>query len=203
MSNWQYSDDYEFQYTETSDPRVFACVMRDADSMLSPADFYMEPEVVVLRADGWSYADLWGDSDMVGIVQRALLHFGESLGGIGSGSKTDRYLRLFHNVTDIYHVGSMMDRYVNVIVLALDGTPYAKGVAQDWEDYINGDVYRVGSAVIPSRVAGAPVTAEQVRDACNIECWGYYGEAYARESAQEEAGYTIHDLPPMLPGEDE
>lgn len=71
-----------------------------------------------------------------------------------------------------------------------------KGEREEWRAFFDGEVYGIGYGVCMARVDDeTPVEECDFED--NIECWGFYGDDYAKESALRfDAGQP--DLPTML-----
>jgi hypothetical protein len=135
-----------------------------------------------------------------------------------------RWLRIFHG-TQVVEIDRRGASYgVDGRVLIFDtpgyradmGTPalgtdpaldaaYLDGDRATWAAYMEGDVFGVGYATMPTRTTNeTPVSLRDVTPDgdtwdIQIECWGHYGETYARETA---AGfeYGTPNLPAMLDG---
>jgi hypothetical protein len=113
----------------------------------------------------------------------------------------ERYLRIFHGATDVRSVTSSWDRsYVVYMVFATSemleewgcspeyAPTAAEGTADEWQAYIDGDVYGIA---VEKHVAYATtysdgretVTGTVWDPIVDTEVWGHYGEEYARSEA--------------------
>lgn len=130
-----------------------------------------------------------------------------------------RWLRIFHDTTarEIDRRGASWGVDGRLVILSTPGFREAMGRAEgndpdviagdvaDWTAYMSGEVYGVGYATMPARTTTeTPVNLGEVTEDgdvwdVEIECWGHYGETYARETA-EGFEYGAPDLPAMIDG---
>ena len=135
-----------------------------------------------------------------------------------------RWLRIFHGaqVVEIDRRGASYGTDGRLLIFdtptyrAAMGTPalgtdpatdaaYLDGDRETWAAYMAGDVFGVGYATMPARTTNeTPVSLGDITEDgdawdVTIECWGHYGETYAREAA---AGFYngAPDLPAMIDG---
>ena len=194
-ATWNYSDDYSAQWFPTTNDNVRVVILSDDDAEQP----YDEASAPTLIGSGWgigSYSPA-DHTDVSGVLDAAIEachHYGEIPSGLDSPeSIAARYLRVFHGVTAIHTAGSNIDRYANVVMfdtipwrehvgISLDSTLTRDDVASDWVAYLDGEVYSVGYQV---RVLSASMfDADPIEEWDTvINCGGFYGETYARESA--------------------
>lgn len=200
---WNWNSAYTIAWHETDDPRIVAVIQRD-DYAESP-DYDAQAPTFLGYGYG-SRADTsvigYGDVEAIAACQRAMYAYDATTGrGIAY-----RYLRAFHGIT-AHYVSSSIDQYSWAIVLDSPEWRAAMGIAPDAElstediagavrAYLDGEVYGIGYAVIPGRVTDETEFDFDSSDV-TMECWGFYGEDYARSAALAfESGKPV--LPEML-----
>lgn len=210
MNDWNWDDDYRHAWSETDDPRVFAVITREDENEATNLLDICELDPVIL---GYKYgyrAELTianhrhgaGDScaeryDLAEHFVRALEHFGD-------GDRLDRWTRLYLDRVPVF-VSSSVDRYSWAVVLLTpeDAEKHTwgseDGTVADVQAILDGEVFGVGAAVLPDRVAPREVEAAEVIGAAEMECWGYVGVEYAQDGALEYANWAAEQLPQFLP----
>ena len=138
----------------------------------------------------------------------AVDHFARTVGGRDTLDVTDRWLRIFHGgslkvLSSTMHQGG--DDFVTYDTRAMRAYWGLAGVlletsdpeADEWQSYLDGDVYSVG---IERQVLDDPSdepTWEPVEDG---PVYGYYGTAWAMQAAEDElVGEIEHVAGQMLP----
>jgi len=187
--------DYEF--AETSDPRVLAVIQRDNYAEIS--DLYdgdaINPIIYVDHVHGLSFSWVAGyDGGEAELMQRAY----EQWGWNGTAR---RYLWIFHGIAANNSSGGY-DRSGNWIVATSRAYLEHVGVTEmpqtydealedvepirkDLEDALDGYVYGVGYATNEARLLHSDdeIDLDDGDWEIEIECWGFIGEKYAKESA--------------------
>jgi hypothetical protein len=188
-----WTDDGQYQWAPTNDPRVVAVLVRDEHSTV--ADSYDGDAInPILYAERGRVHWVAGfDGDEAQAINRAFETFDRETAA--------RYLWIFHGIvwqsasepgdydgrylvvmSSAYaeHVG-ITDR-VSTKQAAIDDTA---SVTTDLQDFLDGYVYGIGYAVNKDRVIddGEPVDITDDGWEIFIECYGYVGEDYSRQSA--------------------
>lgn len=223
-SDWMFNSDYMCAYAETTDPRVLAVIARDNDASFSQCldgdaifPTYMVESGRVRHIGGFD-----GDLDFANRVVEARDRFQYAAGYRYDGlriehiAKADemlaRWAWVFHSTTlNRGHYG--YNYTYDILVL---NTPeyrahvgaeeqsrekaqeFVDSMSDEIEHIANGDVYGIGWATFEERVLddGEPIDLDDWN--IDIQCWGFVGEAYAKESAARwEAGAP--ELHTMLP----
>ena len=207
---WHDGDDWQVQYHETDDPRLLAVIRVDSEPE-SPDYDAQAPTVIGYewgrRADtrtiGWSPQLFRGSANTVADAWLKARNEYED------EDLADRFVRIFHGVRAIHHLRSSVDQYSWAVVFDDPAWRDAMGipratvldcddVASEVQAYLDGDVYGVGYAVFAERTTHeTPIEYDDFEE--TIECWGFYGDNYARETALR-FDYGRPDLPPMLDG---
>lgn len=198
--DWQYHNDYTMATAATDDPRVFAVIERDEHPEMPYSD--LEPPVYALDYR-WGRAVDYVDGDEMADVAEAygrardyfgpahpLRHRAEEL--------TRRYLRIFYGAEYHEFEPNRGDFYVTFLTREMvpGQIPFEwyAGTVSEWTAYATGDVWGVGYAVLTDEQVEAGVGPEDAE--IEFTCWGFYGEHYAREEA-EEFTYGWPELPPL------
>ncbi|MEV5068899.1 hypothetical protein MRBLMI12_000455 [Microbacterium sp. LMI12-1-1.1] len=217
--SWTADTDYRTEWAETSDPRIVAVIARDAEpsapygDALCPA-YYVETRGYATRTDraGEVYHDdesdalasLWADARDRAPHRRDRDEFAA------------RVLRAFHDTRAVSFSGGYQRK---TTILLLDTPAYRAHVGRDtsptgatihttwtddelfagergeWVAYLDGEVYGIGYATLPERVTTeTPIPDDLAGWDVEIECWGFYGETYAKETA-----LTFEHGAPALP----
>jgi hypothetical protein len=200
--------DYEF--AETSDPRVLAVIERDDDNEI--ARLYdgdaINPIIYVEHRHGLSFEWVAGyDGGEASLMQRAY----EQWGWNGTAR---RYLWIFHGIAADNASGGY-DRDGNWIVATSRAFREHVGVTEEPATYdealedvqsikedlsraLDGYVYGVGYATNEKRLMHDDEDIDLSDWDVDIQCWGFVGEDYAKQTAAAfEDGKP--DLPEMLP----
>lgn len=216
MTSWTDSPNYDYAYAETSDPRVIAIIERDNDATEPPYDDGQAPTLY-----GYDYGSRANytpvdraDTGIPDAYIKAIEVFDEDT--------AQRFLRIFYGVTAYHYIRSSHDQYSYAHVWDAPAWREHNGIptpstetptpivftrdqlAGEQSAYLNGDVYGVGYAVNPARVTTeTPIGIDPLNDPSfdwelTIECWGFYGDEYAKETAAEFT-YGEPQLPAMLP----
>ena len=207
---WHDSDDWQVQYHETDDPRILAVIRMDSEPE-SPDYDAQAPTIIGYewgrRADtrtiGWSPRLFHGSANTVADAWLKARNEYED------EDLADRFVRIFHGVRAVHHLQSSADQCSWAVVFDDPAWRDAMGipdtatldrddVASEVQAYLDGDVYGIGYAVLPERTTHeTPVEYDDFEEL--IECWGFYGDNYAREAALRfDMGRP--DLPLMLDG---
>ena len=224
-SDWMFDSDYMCAYAETTDPRVLAVIERDNDASFEQCldgdaifPTYMVESGRVRHIGGFD-----GDLDFANRVVEARDRFQYAAGYRYDGlriehvTKADemlaRWAWIFHGTTlNRGHYG--YNYAYDILVLNTPGfrehigheEPQTRDEAQKWVDSMtseianiaDGDVYGIGWATFEERVLddGEPIDLDDWN--IDIQCWGFVGEEYAKQSAASwEAGAP--ELHTMLP----
>lgn len=209
--DWQsesIGEDY-YDYAETSDPRVLAVTVRDTDyNMMELYDGdAINPIIYVKHRFGLQFSHQAGyDGGEAELMQRAYERWGWD-------TTARRYLWIFHGIAAENATGGY-DRDGNWIVATSRKFREHVGVTKEPDTYeealedviaiqqdvswaLDGDVYGVGYATFPERVLADDEDIDLTEWEIDIQCWGFVGEKYARQSAADfEHGEP--DLPEML-----
>ncbi|MDF2990290.1 MAG: hypothetical protein K0S37_804 [Microbacterium sp.] len=225
MSAWNYTPDYRTQWTPTADPRIVA-VIETQDDPSAPYGDALCPAYSLEYAYAYSVAqvgDTFADAasaDIANAYARARTHAAHGDARRDAHAFAARYLRVFHDSrvleldtrgngggdrvilldTPTYraHVGRDTHPTGATIHRTWTDAELFAGEAAEWRAYMSGDVFGVGYAVLSERVTEeTPVPDDLSGWDVTIECWGFYGETHARESAAEmEHGAPV--LPELL-----
>lgn len=211
-AEWTWDADYQQAWAPTDDPRVLAVIERDNDAS-GPGGDALAP---TLLGDGWGTRhyrdadDVFQDPSVTAAFLRACDHYGviPSAAGYEADGIVARYMRVFHG-TEFRAGSSTVDRYANVVVFDTpawrehvgidpDAPSDLSGERDEWQAYLDGDVFGVGYAVRETHVLDddKPVDLDDWR--VDMECWGFYGEDYAKDAALR-FDHGRPDLPPLLP----
>ena len=218
MSTFTYSHEYALGWARTDRPNVVAVIQRDDDAQAPDGDAYAP----TLYGSGWGrrhygdHASVFVDDTVTAAFLAACNRWDVSphSAHYDEGGIVARYMRAFYG-TRFYTASSSIDRYANVVVFDTPAwrehvgiTPETVFTADDltaeWKAYLDGEVYGVGWAIVPD-------DWDEDTDSLNpeIECWGFYGEDYAKETAlafdhggptQEQVDDWLHPpTPTVLP----
>lgn len=209
MNNWNWDDNYQHAWSETDDPRVFAVITRDDESRATDLLDICELDPVILGYEYGSRASLTIANHLHGAdacAERYVLseHFVRARRYFGDGDHLDRWTRLYLDRVPVYVPSSVdMDSWAAVLLTPEDAAKHTRGsedaTAAAVRAILDGEVFGVGAAVLPDRVAPRDVEAAEVIAAAELECWGYVGEEYAKDEALEYANWASEQLPPFLP----
>lgn len=207
----------EYEWAETSDPRVLALMERQWDAQVSevfdgdaiPPIFYRDYRHGLHWVAGYDGAD-----EVSAAWERAYNHGAPPRRGWGPTSEdfADRFLRVFYG-TYTRHVTGGYDR--NGEWLIIDSPAFREhvggdqtieeddldGMEEELQHVLDSEVWGVGYAVKKERT-----TTESEVDLLDdtwdleLECWGYVGEKYARTEAFAYAMEAIDNLEPLMPG---
>lgn len=202
----------DYQFAQTSDPRVLAVIERDDDAQIS--ELYdgdaINPVIYVDHVHRLDFSWVAGyDGGEAELMQKAYDQWG------WGDATARRWLWIFHGIAaENAHGG--YDRSGNWIVATsnayrehIGNEPHAtyeearedcEAIAKDVEDALDGYVYGVGWATNPARLLhdDTDIDLDDGNWDINIESWGYVGEDYARQCAAAfECGGP--SLPEMLP----
>jgi hypothetical protein len=201
--------DTDYEFAETSDPRVLAVIERDQYAQIS--ELYdgdaINPVIYVDHVHGLSFDWVAGyDGGEAELMQRAYDQWGWN-------GTARRYLWIFHGIAaENAHGG--YDRSGNWIVATSrvyrehigneepenyeEARQDCEAIAKDVSDALDGYVYGVGWATNEARLLHDDEDIDLTDWDVNIECWGHVGEEYAKSTA---AGFEFGDprLPEMLP----
>ena len=208
-NDWHDTDDWQVQYHETDDPRILAVIRMDSEPE-SPDYDAQAPAVIGYEWGRRANTRTIGWNDRTGThadpVADAWL---KARNEYDDEDLADRFVRIFHGVRAIHHLRSSVDQYSWAVVFddpawrdAMGITPETvldrDNLASEVQAYLDGDVYGIGYAVFPERTTHeTPVEYDDFEEL--IECWGFYGDDYAREAALRfDCGRP--DLPLMLDG---
>ena len=209
-SPWVFDSDYKCAYAETTDPRVLAVIERDNDASFSQCldgdaifPTYMVESGRVRHIGGFD-----GDLDFANRVVEARDRFQYAAGYRYDGlriehvTKADemltRWAWIFHGTTlNRGHYG--YNYAYDILVLNTPGfrehigheepQEFVDSMADEIEHIADGDVYGIGWATFEERVLddGEPIDLDDWN--IDIQCWGFVGEEYAKQSAASwEAG---------------
>jgi len=200
--DWTHTDDYRRAYAPTNDPRVLAVIELDAEPQAPDYDAQAPLLGAYEYGDRASFTE-YGSTDDGGVRdawRAARDHNGEDF--------ADRFVSVFYGAT-VHHLSSHVDRYSWAVVFDVPAwrevcgiiptaTLDRENVAGEVAAWLDGEVYGVGWATLDERTT-EETPAELDDFDVVIECWGHYGETYARECA---AGFYngTPNLPPMIPG---
>lgn len=207
---WTDTNDYMTQWAETEDPRVLAVITRDEDAE-KPNEWCGCAPYVTLNDDydyGQPGCGFKGCSQCsasrraVEAYERALSNFKNSWYDSGAEPEdmAQRYMRIFHGADKFHAVTDSTNRDgTGVLVFTTQEWVDAcfeggheipegwhelvyEGAEESWTQYFEGDVWGVGEAVNPLRTSH-----DEEVDFCDFSetynCWGFYGEEYAKEEA--------------------
>jgi hypothetical protein len=201
----------DYQFAETSDPRVVALIERDDDQQIS--QLYdgdaINPIIYVDHRHGLSFEWVAGyDGGEAALMQRAYDQWGWD-------GTARRWLWIFHGIAADNASGGY-DRDGNWIVATSRAYREHVGITEepatydealedvaairdDLSDALDGDVYGVGFATNESRRIhdDEEIDLDDGNWTIDIECWGHVGERYARTTA---AGFEFGEptLPEMI-----
>ena len=209
MSEWNWDNDYRHAWSETDDPRVFAVITLDDDRLATDLLDICGLDPVILGYGHGYRADLtivnhWhGAGNTCAEMYILAERFVRALEHFGDGERLDRWTRLYLGRVPVF-VSSSVDRYSWAVVLLTPEDAAKHAVSEDAtvaavRAVLDGEVFGVGAAVLPDRVAPRDVEAAEVIDAAEMECWGYAGEEYAKGEALEFANWAAEHLPEFLP----
>lgn len=210
MNDWNWDDDYRHAWSETDDPRVFAVITRDDENEATNLLDQCGLDPVILGYEYGSRASLTNINHLHGAGNTCAgrydlaEHFVRARRYFGDGDRLERWTRLYLDRVPVY-VSSSVDRYSWAVVLLTpeDAAKHTRGsvdaTAAAVQAILDGEVFGVGAAVLPDRVAPREVEAAEVIDAAEMECWGYVGVEYAQDGALEYANWVAEQLPQFLP----
>ena len=209
-SDWVFDSDYMCAYAETTDPRVLAVIERDNDASFSQCldgdaifPTYMVESGRVRHIGGFD-----GDLDFANRVVEARDRFQYAAGYRYDGlriehvTKADemlaRWAWAFHG-TAVHRGNYGYQNAYDILVLNTPGfrehigheepQEFVDSMADEIEHIADGDVYGIGWATFEERVLddGEPIDLDDWN--IDIQCWGFVGEEYAKQSAASwEAG---------------
>lgn len=215
--DWQWVDgSYPgIAFATTSDPRVLAIIQREEDwggghidgDAYAPAWYFDTWRNKINKA-----GSTFRDNASTRIMERLHEARTEFRHRRMHSDVMERWLKIFHD-TVFEQVKSSIDSETQVIILS---TPtwreHVGGVAGDplrkdalgedveaWEAALGGDIFGVGWATNVGRVMDQEEELNPTDGVwtVNLECWGFLGEQYAKDSAADfEHGDP--DLDPML-----
>lgn len=201
--------DVEYEYAQTSDPRVLAVIQRDNYAQIS--ELYdgdaINPIIYVDHSYGLRFSHVAGyDGGEAELMQRAYDEWGWN-------GTARRYLWIFHGIAAENSWGGY-DRSGNWLVatsrnyrehIEMDEHATYEEARQDCEvlakdlaEALDGYVYGVGFATNEARRLHDEDDIDLNEWDVEIQCWGFVGEDYAKRTAAAfEDGHP--DLPDMLP----
>lgn len=204
--HWTTADDYSREYAETLDPRVCLVIERQNEWDALPDGDAFAPSYWVEYRGGYAVQKAGSTFDDDGAADALALAWNTW----GRDSDTARrYLSIFHGVT--YETMQMNQGGDTLALLdtpahrAACGAPasvlssdFLEGDRDTWAAIRDGEVYGIGYAVNPARVTTeTPVDLDADGWTVELECFGFYGESWAKEAAAE-GDYGYPTLPPML-----
>ena len=212
MTDINWTDDHSRGWVRTYDPRVIGVIRRDdcpeapeccGNSLVKVTTgrgWYYEPSVEALRCCEWCPEPALAEAYV-----RAFEHFKYRLDygylsvNADLSTLTLRYMRMFHGVTSTVSEESSPYRFGDSIeVIGLNTADRTMHLGE-WRAYFDGDVFGVGYLIDESWVDEVDDDVIEARLAdVWMECWGFYGEEWAVESALS-MDYLPRDLPEMLP----
>ena len=220
MSNWTEADNYTRYYLPTDDPRVLAVIERDEEPHAPDGDA-LAPAFYVEYRGGYRVSkagDTFQDDESEALAERwveardhfrhaaGYRHDGLSIGLIVRSEEVlERWLRIFYQ--ESYALVERQDATVLLldtqgfrshVGIEADAPSDLSGESKEWEAYLDGEVYGVGYAVNTERVLDDGEEIDLDDFEVTIECWGFYGEDYAKETAAR-FDYGKPELPEMLP----
>lgn len=219
MTDWTYNYEYSAAWAATDDPRVFAVIERDCDPHAPDGDAQAPAYYVDYRRGAADRAGtVYHDDASDWLAQRYMQardHFRYAAGyrydglpagvALKAGEMLERWLRIFYDATaeevrtvyDTVLILNTPEFRKHVGIESNDAAAIA-GEVDEWQAYLDGDVYGIGYGVIEGRVMddGEPVDVDDMD--IEMTCWGFYGEEWAKEAALE-FGHGGPDLHPMLP----
>lgn len=210
MNNWNWDDDYQHAWSETDDPRVFAVITREDDYRATDLLDMCESDPVILGYEYGYRAELtianhWhGPDNTCAEMYNSAEHFVRAFKHFGDGERLDRWTRLYLDRVPVF-VSSSVGRYSWAVVLLTpeDAEKHTRGsedaTVAEVRAILDGEVFGVGAAVLPDRIAPRDVEAAEVIDAAEMEYWGYVGEEYAKGGGLEYANWAAERLHPFLP----
>lgn len=210
MNNWNWDDDYRHAWSETDDPRVFAVITRADDYRATDLLDMCELDPVILGYECGYRAELtianhWhGAGDSCAERYDLAEHFVRALERFGADERLDRWTRLYLGRVPVFVSSPVdMDSWAVVLLTPEDAAKHTRGSEDGTvaavRAILDGEVFGVGAAVLPDRIAPRDVEAAEVIDAAEMECWGYVGEEYAKGGALEYANWAAERLHPFLP----
>lgn len=213
--DWQWvGDEFRHAFATTDDPRVIAVIKRDDEwggghidgDAYAPA-FYWDRY--------WGQIDGEAGSTYQHDEAREILERIADARSIFQSRRmpwatVERYAWIFYGTT-MHQVSSSIDQSTQVVILntpawreyvGLDESRAREdgimdGDIQSWTAALDGEAYGIGYAVLEGHVLDDGEEPEFSDYALTIECWGFLGEDYAKQSAGAfEAGAP--NLPEML-----
>ena len=201
-----------YQFAETDDPRVLAVIQYDDDAQIS--QLYdgdaINPIIYVEHHYGLKFRWVAGyDGGEAELMQRAYDQWGWD-------GTARRYLWIFHGIAadnasggydrDGNWIVATSRKYREHVEVTEEPATYAAAledvaaIVKDLSDALDGDVFGVGYATNEARRLPDDEPIDLVDGTWNIEieCWGFTGEEYARQTALD-FDYGSPDLPEMLP----
>lgn len=205
--NWNDTNDYMTQWAETEDPRVLTVITRDEEP-LRMDNCGATPFVPLNRHYdydtpwcGYSVCDQCVAAERaVSLYKNALQHFENSWTFGGDAEEAARrYMKIFHN-SQFRSVRDHTDRdgggvllfttqeWVDSLFSGGHEVPpnfvleNFTGEAADWTQYFEGDVWGIGHAINPER-SSHDEEVDLSEFEATYDCWGFYGEEYAKEEA--------------------
>jgi len=201
-----------YQFAETDDPRVLAVIQYDDDAQIN--QLYdgdaINPIIYVEHHYGLKFRWVAGyDGGEAELMQRAYDQWGWD-------GTARRYLWIFHGIAadnasggydrDGNWIVATSRKYREHVEVTEEPATYAAAledvaaIVKDLSDALDGDVFGVGYATNEARRLPDDEPIDLVDGTWNIEieCWGFTGEEYARQTALD-FDYGSPDLPEMLP----
>lgn len=187
--------------TDEKFPNYRVTLQRDEYPEAPDWDF----QAAVIRVEG-SYGrnDVEGQNSEGRDFEDALRHFVVTYGMSDGLTIFERFVTIFHDATDVRRIhGSYNRDYVEYVVFATRamlekwgcaeeyGPEAAKGTADDWQSYLDGEVYvltveRREQAHTVRTFEGETVADEEDEVWTDLDTvGGYYGDEYAEQAARE------------------
>lgn len=189
--DWNWDNDYNLAYAETDDPRVLAVIQRDEYPSAPDYDAQAPTLMAYDYGSRANFTQIGGKSDAPDGWLRARQQWQDD-------DLADRFVRIFYGVRAVHHLSSSIDRYSWGLVFDADDWRTDMGIeptteldrdnlCSEVDAYFDGAVYAVGYAVSHTRTTTEiPVDLDDPDQGWDttLECWGFYGEDYAKESAE-------------------
>ncbi|MGN6325804.1 hypothetical protein [Pseudolysinimonas sp.] len=214
FADWHEANDRTLWH-ETDDPRMVAVVTLDPEP--SAPDYDATAPTLIgyewgtranFTAIGWAQPVPVGADTIQDAWQRARAEHPYGVTRtVDAEEYADRFVRIFHGAT-VHHLRSTVDQYTWAVVfdtpewreamgIDRDATLDRDNLTADVQAYLDGDVYGIGWAVNDARVDDETDIPDDLSGWDEtIECWGFYGQEYAAESALafEYGRPTLHPL---------
>lgn len=204
IGKWEWDRDYNRAYAPTDDPRVIAVIERDERADAPGGDMAPAYWASAIPGEYIQHAAYSRGTNDRYFIER----FREADARLRGSEIIDRWARIFHD-TAVQIIPT--SRYRNDTPLIVLDTPeyrdlvgitggpdkrHLDGEIEELRAWIAGDVFGVGYGVLESRVTDeTPIDIDEFD--VTIECWGFYGEDYATETA-ERFDYGTPTLAPLL-----